>query len=516
MMDDARRDEEETTRLRRVPTGVPGLDAVLHGGLFSGGAYILQGAPGTGKTTLANQICFHHARGGGRALFVTLLAESHGRMRQNIEAFRFFEPGLVPDGVYYISAFNTLEDEGLRGLMVLLRREVQARRASILVLDGLLIAAETAGSDQEFRKFIHELQAHLTAQDCVALLLTGGARSVYQPEHTIVDGLIALEDVRLGNRVQRNLEVHKTRASSALRGRHPYRITNDGIMVYPRTEALFAYPSQVNSNSRERIPFGVPDLDAMMGGGPLRGTTTLILGASGAGKTTLGMHFLAQARADEPAMHFGFYETPERLKSNAEAVGLDLARLVEQGHLEILWRPTTEQILDDVADQLIAAVRLRKVRRLFIDGLGGYVDAVDQLDRVSHVFTALANELRALSVTTVYSGETNNLVGPEVLVPVDGISAIVENLVLLRFAEYRARLYRLLSIMKVRGSGFDPRLREFRVTDTGIRLADGFESAEAMLSGFGIEREGADSAGDRRGAERPDVRQARMPPRRGR
>ncbi len=515
MTDDAGR-SEETTRLRRVPTGVPGLDEVLLGGLFSGGAYILHGAPGTGKTTLANQICFHHARGGGRALFVTLLAESHARMRQNMETFPFFDAALVPDSVYYISAFSTLEDEGLRGLMLLLRREVHARGATMLVLDGLVIAAETAGSDQEFRKFIYELQSHLAAQDCIALLLTGGGRSAYQPEHTMVDGLITLEDVHLGNRVQRNLEVHKTRASSALRGQHPYRITDDGIMVYPRTEALFAYPSRVNGNTRERIPLGVADLDAMMDGGPLRGTTTLILGASGAGKTTLGMHFLAQAKADEPALHFGFYETPERLKTNAAAIGLDLAKLVEQGHLEILWRPTTEQILDDVADQLIAAVRRRKVSRLFIDGLGGYVDAADQQGRVSHVFAALANELRALGVTTVYSGETNNLVGPEVLVPVDGISAIVENLVLLRFVEYRARLYRLLSIMKVRGSGFDPRLREFRVTDWGIKLADSFESAESMLSGFATQREQESSEGEQRGLDKPGKGPTRTPPRRGR
>ena len=517
MTDNARRaEEQDAPGLRRVPTGVPGLDVVLHGGMFAGGIYIIHGAPGTGKTTLANQICFQHARSGGRSLFVTLLSESHARMQQHMRTFSFFDGALVPDGVYYISAFDVLEHEGLKGVMALLRREIRARRVTLLVLDGLLIAAETAASDREFRKFIYEMQSHLAAEGCVALFLTGGDRRAYHPEHTIVDGLISLTDVRYGNKVQRDLEVCKSRASSSLRGRHPYRITADGIVLYPRTEALLAYPSRDNGGSRVRVTIGVPDLDAMMGGGPLCGTTTLILGASGAGKTTLGMHFLASSSAEEPGLHVGFYETPERLLANATAVGLDLAGLVRQGHLEIQWWPATEQILDDLTSKLMEAIRRRNVRRLFVDGLGGYVEAAEQKNRVSQVFTALANELRALGVTTVYAGETNNLVGPEVTVPVEGISAIVENLILLRFAEYRARIHRLLSIMKVRGSGFDPQLREFQISDAGIHLTDSFESAEFILSGFATERPDEPASGRGRTADQPPGDSARMPPRRGR
>lgn len=475
---------------RRVETGVPGLDEVLRGGLFAGGAYIVRGAPGAGKTILANQLCFHHARGGGKALFVTLLAESHARMLQHLARLGFYDPALVPDGIYYISGFRALEEDGLGGLMGLLRREVRVRAATMLVVDGLNAADESAGSDGEFRKFVYGLQAHAAAEGCVALLLTSGVRAEHRPEHTVVDGILSLEEARVGNRAQRELEVRKSRGSGALRGRHPYRITDGGFAVYPRVEALLARPSRADDGPGGRVPLGVPGLDAMMGGGPFAGTTTLLLGASGAGKTMTGLHFLSRSGEAEPGLHFGFYETPERLLANAASVGLDLEGPVRRGHLEILWRPSTEQILDDLGGQLVEAVRRRGVRRLFVDGLGGYLEAADRRERVSQVLAALSNELRALGVTTIYTGETANLVGPEVTVPVQGVSAITENTVLLRFVEFRARLHRLVSVVKMRGSGFDPAFREFRITGAGIEVADTFKEAESVLSGFGTERPG--------------------------
>jgi circadian clock protein KaiC len=138
----------------------------------------------------------------------------------------------------------------------------------------------------------------------------------------------------------------------------------------------------------------------------------------------------------------------------------------------MLWYPTTGQILDDLGRQLLEAVRRRGVKRLLVDGLGGYVEAADNSARAGQVFTALVHELRSLGVTTVYTTETATLVGSEVTVPVPGVSVVVDNMVLLRFAEYRARLHRLFSIIKVRGSGFDPGMREFRITEKGICLAD--------------------------------------------
>lgn len=474
----------EDHRLARIPTGVPGLDDVLKGGFFEGAVYIIRGTPGAGKTILANQICFDHARNGGRALFVTLLAENHARMLQHLEQMSFYDAAFIPKQIYYVSAFRVLEENGLKGLMDLLRREMRAHEATILVLDGLIAVEETSTSDREFRKFIHELQAHAAAADCCTLLLTNGRRGEYHPEHTMVDGLITLEDVPYGKRRQRELEVRKFRGSSSLRGRHPFRITDDGLVVYPRPESRFLRNDA--TGTQQRLSTGIRQLDTMLNGGLIAGTITVVIGASGAGKTTLGSYFLGEASKAEPALHYGFYESPRQLIANAAVLGVNLEKKIQAGHLRIVWRPPVERILDSLGNEIIDEARAHKVKRLFIDGWGGFMASAESPDRVPSFFAAVANELRSLGVATMCAIETPNLVGPEVQIPVQGISAITENMILLRFTEYQARLYRVISILKARGGSFDPTLREFHISERGVELADSFESAERLLSGTGV------------------------------
>ena len=145
--------------IERVPSGVPGLDTILNGGFPRGGIHILQGTPGAGKTTLGNQICYHHAAAGGRALYVTLLSETHSRMLLHLGTMRFFDADRLPDQIAYISGFGALQDEGLPGLVTQIRREIAARKATVLILDGLVAAEDQAASDTEFKSFIQELQA---------------------------------------------------------------------------------------------------------------------------------------------------------------------------------------------------------------------------------------------------------------------------------------------------------------------------------------------------------------------
>ena len=473
------------TPLERVPTRIPGLDTVLRGGFLKAGIYILRGEPGTGKTILGNQFCFNHVAAGHRAIYVTLLAETHDRMMQHMQTMSFFAPTRIPDGIYYVNGFRVLEEDGLKGFINLLRHEVRAHNATLLVLDGLIATEEASGSDRDFKKFIHELQAHIAIEGCTALLLTNGRRSDYHPEHTMVDGLIELHDVLFGTQAERELEVRKLRGTDALRGRHSFRITNAGIVVYPRIEALLARPSVDDEWPDERCATGVDQLDAMLGGGIPRGTATLVLGASGSGKTSLGLHFLSQSSPVEPGLLFGFYEMPLRLRHKAAGIGIKLDGLIEQGHLEILWHPPTEDILDALGNRLIEAVRHRRVKRLVIDGLLGFQEiAADRPHRIGRFLTALANELRVLNVTTIYTAETRNLIGGVIEGPTIGLSTIAENLMLLRYVEIRSQLRRLISVVKVRDSDFDSSLREFRITSTGIELAHTFDSAEAILSGF--------------------------------
>jgi circadian clock protein KaiC len=473
-------------RLRRVTTGVPGLDEVLNGGFFSGAVYILRGAPGAGKTILANQICFHHAAEAGRALFVTLLSESHARMLQHMESMEFFDATAIPRSLYLVSAFRVLEEEGLKGLMDLLHREMRAHEASFLVLDGLIAVEETSASDREFRKFIHELQGHAAISDCAVLLLTNGSRPDHQPEHTMVDGLIEIADIAYGRRRERELEILKFRGSRTLRGRHSFRITDAGLSVFPRIESRSAKP--ISDISQDRMSTGISDLDKAIGGGVICGTTTVVIGSPGCGKTTVGMHFLNHSDAGEPGLHFGFYEAPERLLANAANLGLDLQTLVDSGHLEVLWHAPSEQILDELGNRLLQAVQRRKVKRLLVDGLGGFVTAAEIRERLPAFFAWLSNELRAMNVTTVYTVETQNFADLDLTLPIEGLSAITENLLLFRRLEFEGSLYRVLSALKVRGSDFDPRVLEFCISSKGVVLESTPQGAAAIMSSFGRRR----------------------------
>lgn len=470
--------------IERFPTGIAGLDTVLRGGFLKSGVYIIQGAPGTGKTILGNQLCFTHVRNGGRAVYVTLLAETHARMLLHLSGMKFCNLDYIPDSLYYLSAFRVLEEEGLKALIDLIRREIRTFKASMLVLDGLVAAQESAESDRELKKFIHELQVQAGMMDCTIFLLTNGSGKPAHPEHTMVDGLLELSDHHREGRVERELIVRKFRGSSSLLGRHTFRITEEGVVLYPRIEALLATPgADRDTEHLERASTGVAELDEMLRGGLVRGTTTMVLGPSGVGKTSLGLHFLARSTRSDPGLLFGFYESPHRAVHKGDALGLDLKNLVVGGAVEMLWQPPTENYLDALGARLLEAVRRRPVKRLFIDGFGGFQDTSFYPERVPRFFAALAGELRALDVTTVYSAETSKLFGTEIETAAKvRVSPVVENMILLRYVEVRSQLYRLLSIIKVRDSNYDPMIREFTISDGGIALSKTFESAEAILS----------------------------------
>ncbi len=476
-----------TGSIPRVPSGVPGMDVVLRGGFLRGGLYIIRGAPGAGKTVFANQICYHHAAQGQRALYVTLLAESHARMMLHLGALTFYDPAMVPDRVYYASGFSALEKEGLKGLSDLLMREVQARQATVLILDGLVSAEESAGPGLEFKKFIHLLQTRAGIVDCTMFLLTSGITDEVTPEQTMVDGLIDLSDRQYGSRADRDVLVRKFRGSAFLRGRHSFGIDENGVTVYPRIEMLLAgpsMPSPPSASERPRVSIGVARLDEMLGGGLPANSTTMVLGPSGTGKTTLGTAFLSKASPAEPGLFFGFYETPDRIHARARERNLALAALIDSGVVKILWHPPTEHLLDALGSRLLDAVRAHTASRVFIDGLGGFQKAAVEPERMEQFVTALANELRVCGATTLYTSESSELLGPTIRPPVSDVSSKAENLILMRYVEFRAELHRIISVLKLRDGDFDVSLRRFVIGRGGILIEDSPAGAEGLLAGF--------------------------------
>lgn len=458
--------------LVRVPSGVAGLDRILGGGFFAGGAYIIHGNPGSGKTIFANQLCFNHIERGGSAVYVTLMTESHSRMLQQVRQMSFFAESAIPGRLSYISAFNDLEVDGLKGLMSVLAREMRSRRASMLVLDGLVAAVEAAESAGQLKKFIHEIQSSAVFNDCTVFLLTSGNAQRVNAEHTMVDGLIDLDDRLFDARSERSLHVRKFRGAAALGGRHSYRITSDGLKVFPRIESLAGELQQPGEPvaGPAVLSTGLAALDALIDAGGLpTNSSTVVFGSSGTGKTTLGLHFLSRCTPIERGLHFGFFESPGRTLAKGRGLGLPLDALEREGSLMFDWHAQGEHLIDELAHRLIDTVRQQGIRRLVIDGISGFLESAVYPERTTRFFSCLANELRRLGVTVLMTVEAREVMGSAVSTPC-GVSGFVDNMIFLRFAEIGGVSKRLLSIVKMRDSDFNPAVFTIELTDRGLTL----------------------------------------------
>jgi circadian clock protein KaiC len=397
-------------------------------------------------------------------------------MFQHLSGLKFFDPSMLPERLTYLSAYRYLETEGLKGLMAVLRREIRARRATVLVIDGLVAATEAAQTDDELKKFVLEIQTNAVFNGCTVFLLTSGGVQRVNAEHTMVDGLLELEDRLFEVRAERSIQVRKFRGAGPLRGKHAFCITDDGITVYPRIESLYAQPPQAQSGAK-MLETGIPSLDALIvsGGLPAQ-SATVVVGSSGTGKTTLGLHFLAGSTPAQPGLMVGFFESPDRLRAKARMFGLDFEGLEASGALALLWHPQREHVLDQLGHAVLCAVAERNVKRLVVDGLSGFFESAVYPERISRFFSCLVNELRGRGVTVLMTLETRDVIGSTVSIQY-GFSGFLDNLVFLRFVQESGIAKRLLTIIKMRDSDFDTGLHELVMDRAGIRIAGVHEAS---------------------------------------
>ena len=485
---------DQTVPPGRHRTGIPGLDFILDGGLLEAGVYIVQGPPGAGKTILANQACFHHASEGGRSVYITLLAESHSRMFGHLRRMAFFDESKIPEFVYYVGGFSTLESEGLAGLLTLVRGIVTKKSAGLAIIDGLVSAHESAPSDREFKKFLHELQVLADLTRCTIVLLTNAERqSGFFPEHTMVDGVLHLTDELSELRPLRHIRVLKLRGSGPVRGLHSVRISDRGFEVRPRLESRLS-PTPVSEApvaDGAKMGFGIPELDTMLRGGVRSGSITMLLGSSGSGKTVFGMQFLAEGlKRGERGLFFGFFEQPDAIVAKCQRIGINgIKDGIDRGLARVMWHRPVEGVIDEIGDSLFDAVRTLNPARVVIDGMQGFERAADLPERLSDVYSAIAQELERRRVTTLYTTETRGLFESDINVPINGLSAATQNIILLRHVEHKAAILRALAILKVRDDDYDPKMREIKISDHGIRLLDTFDDSSNLMSGGGTARQ---------------------------
>lgn len=311
------------------------------------------------------------------------------------------------------------------------------------------------------------------------LFLTSARVDESSPEHTMVDGVLQLEERVYASRTVRHVRVVKSRGSGALGGLHLYEISERGIDVFPRIEASLATPSPPGQTEAARVSTGVAGLDERLGGGLPRNSVSVLVGPAGSGKTTFGLGFLTEATHERPGVHFGFYETPERLCIKARALGFDLKSRLASGAVKMLWRPLTENLLDKLAYDLLKAVRQTRAERLFIDGLAGFERATVDPHRMVEFFAALTNELRAIGVTTVSTWEIKELSGPWVTNPSPEILSQLDNVIGMQHQMTEGKLRRSITVLKVRDSVFDASVAEVAIAGSGR----GLHVTATMLTG---------------------------------
>ncbi len=450
-----------------LQTCVSGLDVVLGGGLPAGSLYLIQGLAGSGKTTLACQIGFNHARQGKKVLVLTLLGESHAKMLNHFSNFGFYDDTLVGKDIVFFSAYASLVKGGLRDLLQLIISTMSAEQPSILIIDGFRSVRNSSATDLALAEFMHSLNSLVSSMGCTTFLLSPVEGNVTDSENTLVDGVIELGQYQQGMGVIRELQLFKIRGAKHLLGKHVFEVKGDGVVVYPRFEAL-STSGEAPPAQRARLSVGIPSWDERIGGGIISGSITCLLGSPGVGKTIMGLHFIADGlKNGEKCLIVGFHESPDSLVQKAASIGLSLQQYVNDGSLEIMWQLPLEIMIDDLASRMLNNIRTRCVGRLLIDGVEGIGNLIMHPERSRSFLVALTNELR-LHRVTVYMTEQLHYFKKSSPAAEPSSSALYENIMLLEYFANGDVNHRQIAVMKLRENGYDGANRLMSITSGGI------------------------------------------------
>ena len=453
-----------------LASGVAGLDVVLGGGLPAGGLYLIQGLAGSGKTTLACQIGFSHARQGKKVLVLTLLGESHAKMINHFANFSFFDDALIGKELVFFSAYTSIK-KGLRELLHLIVETMVEEKPHILIIDGFRSIRNGNATDLALTEFMHSLNSLVSSMGCTTFLLSPVEGNVTDNENTLVDGVIELGQYRQGMGVIRELQIFKIRGAKHLLGKHVFEVRDDGVVVYPRFEAIAANAKAPPTEAGRRS-VGIPSWDERIGGGVVAGSITCLLGSPGVGKTLMGLHFIGEGlKNGENCLIVGFHESPETIVQKAHRIGIELQPHVDSGKLQLMWQLPLEILIDDLASRMLACIREHKVSRLLIDGVEGLANLVMHPERARSFLVALTNQLRMHGVT-VYVTEQLHYFRRLAPAAEPSSSSLYENIMLLEYFTVGDINHRQVSVMKLRENEYDGANRLMTITGEGIIVGD--------------------------------------------
>ncbi len=462
--------------IRRLPTGVPGLDNLLGGGLPEFSFNLIAGTPGSGKTTLAHQIMFSLANPDNRALFFTVLGEPALKMLRYQQQFSFFDIDKINESIRFVNLSADLMGGDFDRVLSRIAEEVRDYTPSLVFVDSFRSVVQATNTREsgmsDLQRFVQQLGMQMTSWQATTFLmgeyLTPEAES--SPVFTVADGILWLSQNMHRNSMVRKMQVVKMRGQAQAPGLHTFRISDEGIQVFPRAiikEDASAEAAVKAYSGEKRVSMGIPGLDDMMGGGLPAGYSLLVVGPSGSGKTVLATEFLAEGvKRGEAGVIAAFEKSPGQLLSN------ELNRLVKAGQVGVINTRCLDLSIDQILHDLIEMIHRMKARRVVIDSLSGFELALApefHEDFRGSLYRMIA-ELTDMGVTILMTSELEDRYTDLRFSPF-GSAFLADAIIVQRYVEIVGQFKRACSVVKIRGSEHSKDIRLYDITDEGISLS---------------------------------------------
>jgi circadian clock protein KaiC len=453
----------------RLTSGDFGLDAILGGGLPLNGINLITGLPGSGKTLLCQQFSFAGATSERPAIYLSTVSEPFEKMIRYAQTLSFFDRQAIGRSVFYEDLGATVaSDGGLAAVTERVRALITERRPGIVAIDSFKALAAFADDAREFRRFLHDLAALLSAfpATCFWIGEYGEDEARTAPEFAVADGIISLAGERVNERSLRLIQVTKLRGSDFSSGRHAYRLSEDGITVFPRlADPVSGADYRLGE---DRMSTGIAPLDRMLADGYVPGSSTLVAGPSGVGKTLMGLHFIFHGAASGDAGVIAtLQENPIQLHKIARGFGWSL----DDERIAVMYRSPNDVYIDEWVYELLDLVESTGAKRVMIDGLSDLQYATPDPVRFREFIYSLTQRLSRQGVSPIMTSELPDLFHLGRLAEY-GISHLSDNVILLQYLHAETRLRRTVTVLKSRASAHDPEIREFDISADGIVLGE--------------------------------------------